>query len=116
MNFKLKAISDSVDWPTKQYGRYPDNPDLIRYAWPEEEAQFAEPFFKHGVLTPETPAVVRSLCLGQEASGRWLLCVVEEPRKLNMEQLARDFSLVMDPSKLNAAILRALGEGGAEKS
>jgi len=110
MHDKLKAIFDSVDWPDKHYGLYPEGPDEIRYMWREDEADYAGLFFRHGVLPAQTTAVKRSLSLGRGPDGAWVLCVVETQLPMNMETMARRYAEMMDPTRFVTAMRAMLGQ------
>lgn len=78
MNEQLKALFDRCGWTKKYFDSLPENLCSIRYGWREDEAEFARLFLETGVMPETTAAVDRSLYLGRDGKGAWLLCVLEK--------------------------------------
>ncbi|HDQ41082.1 MAG TPA: hypothetical protein ENN39_08665 [Desulfonatronum sp.] len=98
---RLKALFDKSTWSNKHFEKLPDNETDIRYAWREDEVEFAELFLKSGkVLTESTAAVDRGLYLGKDQHGYWKLCVTERTRSdYDPKEVARGISSLMDASR-----------------
>jgi len=117
MNQRLKTLFDNSTWTNKHFEKLPDNETDIRYAWREDEAEFAELFLKSGkVLTESTAAVDRGLYLGKDRDGYWKLCVTERTRSdYDPKEVARGISHLMDASRYLETVERARsGQGQAE--
>lgn len=78
MNAELKKLFDRCPWKAKHYNLLPKSMADIRYGWREDEADFARLFLETGVMHEKTAAVERSLYLGRDARGAWILCVLEK--------------------------------------
>lgn len=90
MNEQLKALFDRCVWIKKYYEALPGNLSEIRYGWREDEAEFARLFLETGVMPETTAAVERSLYLGKDPKGAWLLCVLEKTqRNYDVEKMAQ---------------------------
>lgn len=111
MNTRLKALFDMSDWTNKHFGVLPEDSTEIRYAWREDEADFAELFLRSGkVLTETTAAVERGLYLGQDHEGHWKLCVTERTKaEYDPKEVARGMSRLMDASRYLQSMQRVLG-------
>ncbi|MFO7817534.1 MAG: hypothetical protein ACQES5_11130 [Thermodesulfobacteriota bacterium] len=101
---ELKKIFDACDWQEKHLDELPANEDEIRYAWYEEDAEYARPFFTTGLLQENTSAVQRGLYLGQDKSGAWKLCVREvTDSNFDPKDVARQIVGMMDISKVTGS-------------
>ncbi len=98
---RLKALFDKSEWSNKHFEELPENAAEIRYAWREDEAEFAELFLKSGkVLTESTAAVDRGLYYGKDQDGFWKLCVTERTRSdYDPKQVAKGIADLMDATR-----------------
>ncbi|EPR36336.1 hypothetical protein dsx2_1253 [Desulfovibrio sp. X2] len=115
---RLKDIFDACAWTAKTLGELPERPDEILYAWREDEADTAALFFGPSgarMLTEHHPAVKRSLYLGRDASGCWVLAVREaEHEGFDVRRVAEETARMLDATRLNEYWQRRFGGGRAD--
>ncbi len=105
MGQKLEALFSANTWSRKFYDCLPEDPDSIRYAWHEEEADYARLFLTSGILHESTVAVQRSMYLGREKSGAWRLYVCEATQPdYDVKEIAAQISSLMSMDKIVDAL------------
>ncbi|MFW6324778.1 MAG: hypothetical protein ACOC0U_06920 [Desulfovibrionales bacterium] len=99
MASKLMEIFNQCTWKTKYEGELPENSEEIRFRWREEDHEFAESFFSVGLFTEETPAVRRSIYIGEDETGTEVLCVREVTREdFDPKEIGKQFARLLDVS------------------